>query len=139
MLMRNKLYMILYTWDIKYCKMLIKSLSNNHVHTYVYLFIVVRLLNRQTISKGTASVPLPRLTPVERCRDLSLWSTDRKQIVHTPIIYTAIVFRQAMPRLMSPCVPMRVLHKGARGCASRESDTRMYIRDAPVWIFEVTT
>lgn len=40
---------------------------------------------------------------------------DRKQIVHTPIIYTAIVFRQAMPRLMSPCVPMRALHKGARG------------------------
>lgn len=37
-----------------------------YVHTYVYLFIVVRLLNRQTISKGTASVPLPRVTPVER-------------------------------------------------------------------------
>lgn len=36
---------------------------------------------------------------------------------------------------------MRVLHKGARGCAPRENDTQnvRYIRDAPVWIFEVTT
>jgi len=34
-------------------------------------------------SKGwrrAAPVPLPWLTPMERCRDLSLWSTDRKQI-----------------------------------------------------------
>lgn len=48
---------------------------------YVYSFVAVRLLNRQRTGKGLhSSVPLPWLTPVERCRDLSLWSTDREQI-----------------------------------------------------------
>lgn len=56
-------------------------------------------------------------------------STDRKQIgqcAHADNLH-AIVFRQVMPRLMSPRVPMRALHKGARMRPGRYTD----IYDAP--------
>jgi len=94
---------------------------------YKYSFVAVRLLNRQRAGKGPRRQY--RYLGWPPWSDAATYSfgrpiANRSASVHTPIIYTAILFRQVMPRLMSPRVSMRALHKGARGCAAR--DTRMY-------------
>lgn len=74
-------------------------------------------------SKGHASTATSVDPRGAMPRPISLADRSRTQIgecAYAAIIYTAIVFRQVMPRLMSPRVPMRALHKGARGCAPRE-------------------
>lgn len=103
----------------KFCKCIwtsIEATTNKDVRVFLRRRSLIKPskghASTATLVDPRGAVPRP-ISLVDRSR------TDRR-VCSTPIIYTAIVFRQVMPRLMSPRVPMRALHKGARGCAPRE-------------------